>query len=1033
MLRAFRGTLLERQLISNRQNSHAKIMAKCFSSDGRPTRFKAVVFDMGGVVLPSPFQMFRDFEKSVGLKSGALAKIIVSEGSQGPWGQLEEGKLTLSQFSQLFSKTISKEVGNEVDVSPLINWMSYNNVDAFPEMVEAVQCVRAYGLKTALLTNNWFLDEKKMKTLLPVDTSLFDVVVESCVLGHRKPGPMMYSKCLQELKVSGDQVVFLDDIGINLKAAQEFGITTIKVNTASQAVSELSQVLGVPLDSPAPGTIPIPPRLKLDEERLENYLKSLGMVDTAKPLVRVFEHGQSNPTYFVSYAGRRLVLRKKPPGKLLPSAHAVDREFRVMSAMAKGGVPVPNMVAMCEDESILGTPFYLMDYIKGRVFKDTSLREVAFEQRRPIVMNMIKTLAKIHAVDIDGVGLSGYGKKGNRGYMARNLHRWVAQYEASKTREIPSMTQLIDWLSKRLPQEERIAVVHGDFRLDNLLYHPDTAEVLAAIDWELSTIGDPFSDLATCSVAYYLPQDSPLFAGLKGQDLAALGIPTPEELVQEYCRLSNLPGIDNWDFYLAYCFFRTAAILQGVYKRAVSGQSSSSDGEIVGQFAESMADIGWEIASKSSLKPTNPGPQPSNTSAGTSQQQQQQQRSFSTLSSPSRLRTHQPIMTALNIRSSTTSASSSSEQAGQMAVSLHGLSPRVQDLHSRVKKFIQEHVLPLEQVKVQRLSQPGVNRWQILPELEEAKARAKSEGLWNLFLPLESDPEAKYGAGLTNLEYAFLCEEMGKSIIASEVASSDATNIESSIRREGDHYIINGHKWWTSGALDPRCKICIFMGKTDTGAAKHRQQSMILVPMDTPGITIVRPLTVFGYDDAPEGHGEVIFENVRVPVSNILLGEGRGFEIAQGRLGPGRIHHCMRLIGSAERALELMIDRTMNRVAFGKPLAAQGSIQQDVARSRIEIEQCRLLVLKAAHMMDLYGNKVAAQEIAMIKIAAPNMAQKVIDRAIQAHGGGGLDQAFPLATHFAWARILRLADGPDEVHLQSLARSMYAKAKNAKI
>ncbi|GFS22529.1 acyl-CoA dehydrogenase family member 10 [Elysia marginata] len=457
---------------------------------------------------------------------------------------------------------------------------------------------------------------------------------------------------------------------------------------------------------------------------------------------------------------------------------------------------------------------------------------------------------------------------------------------------------------------------------------------------------------------------------------------------------------------------------------------------------------------------------------------QQQQRQFSTMALSTQSRKLQPIMTSVNIRPSTTSASSAQE-AGLMAVSVQGLSPRVQDLHRRVKQFIKDHVLHLEQIRTQRLNQPGASRWEVMPEIEEAKAKAKAEGLWNLFLPLESDPGAKYGAGLTNLEYAFLCEEMGKCILAPEVfncnapdtgnmetilrygteeqkqrwlkplldgeitscfamtepkvASSDATNIESSIRREGDYYIINGHKWWTSGALDPRCKICIFMGKTDTGAEKHRQQSMVLVPMDTPGIKIVRPLTVFGYDDAPEGHGEVIFENVRVPVSNILLGEGRGFEIAQGRLGPGRIHHCMRLIGHAERALQLMIHRTMSRVAFGKPLAAQGSIQQDVAKSRIEIEQCRLLVLKAAHMMDLYGNKVAAQEIAMIKIAAPNMAQTVIDRAIQAHGGGGLDEALPLANLFAWARVLRLADGPDEVHLRSLARSMYAKASKAKI
>lgn len=395
-------------------------------------------------------------------------------------------------------------------------------------------------------------------------------------------------------------------------------------------------------------------------------------------------------------------------------------------------------------------------------------------------------------------------------------------------------------------------------------------------------------------------------------------------------------------------------------------------------------------------------------------------------------------------------------------------SPKVKELVTQVTQFMEEHVYPAESVHAEQLEE---DRWNTPPIMEELKAKAKAKGLWNLFLP---KTYGHYSPGLTNLEYAPLAEIMGRSMIGAEafncsapdtgnmevlakygdeaqkkqwleplldgsirsafamtepnVASSDATNIETQIVRDGGDYVINGHKFYASGAMNKHCKVLVVMGKTDPdNADRYVQQSQVLVPMDTPGVNVIRPMQVFGYDDAPEGHAEIIFDNVRVPASHLILGEGRGFEIAQGRLGPGRIHHCMRLIGQAQRALEQMAARAESRVVFGQPMSKQQSVREDIAKSACEVEQARLLTLKAAEKMDLGGNKAGKDLIAMIKIVAPNMACRVIDRAIQIHGAAGLGQDFNLARGYMYARTVRLADGPDQVHMMQLGRNL-AKA-----
>ncbi|KAL5196594.1 hypothetical protein ABZP36_000106 [Zizania latifolia] len=815
----------------------------------------------------------------------------------------------------------------------------------------------------------------------------------------------------------------------------------------------------------------------IDEAALLRYAAAhvAGFPSPALGLVLTqFGHGQSNPTYCLEVSApggeaRRYVLRKKPPGVILQSAHAVEREFQVFKALGTHtDVPVPKVFCLCTDASLIGTPFYIMEYLEGLIYPDNKLTGVTPTKRRTIYLAAAETLAAIHKVDVAAIGLQKYGRRDN--YCKRQVERWERQYLSStgegKPARYQKMIDLAHWLKEHIPEEDSstgfgTGLVHGDYRVDNLIFHPTEDRVIGVLDWELSTLGNQMCDVAYSCLPYIIdatPTESNSYGGFEYTGIPD-GIPLLEEYLTAYCSLSARPWpAANWKFYIAFSLFRGASIYAGVYHRWTMGNASGGErARFAGKIANAMVDCVWDFISRENVLRKQPA-----------------------------LGIHVSKASRQEFHGEHEGLTSKKNQRKFVP------SEKVMQLRKKLMKFMEDHIYPMEN-EFYKLAQ-STSRWTIHPEEEKIKALAKREGLWNLFIPLDSAARARellfedrshgspgstdellLGAGLTNLEYGYLCEIMGRSIWAPQifncgapdtgnmevllrygtkeqqkqwlipllegkirsgfamtepqVASSDATNIECSISRQGDSYVISGTKWWTSGAMDPRCQILILMGKTDFSAPKHKQQSMILVNINTPGVKIRRPLLVFGFDDAPHGHAEITFENVRVPATNILLGEGRGFEIAQGRLGPGRLHHCMRLIGVAERGMNLMVERALSRITFGKRIAQHGSFLSDLAKCRIELEQARLLVLEAADQLDRHGNKNARGILAMAKVAAPNMALKVLDMAMQVHGAAGLSSDTVLSHLWATARTLRIADGPDEVHLGTIAKLELQRAR----
>jgi len=810
-----------------------------------------------------------------------------------------------------------------------------------------------------------------------------------------------------------------------------------------------------------------------------------------------FSHGQSNPTFLVkidspSSTFPPLVLRKKPPGVILQSAHAIEREFQTLVRIYKhntsnvnGRIPIPTPYFICTDEAIIGTPFYIMEFIDGRIFKTplSFINQIKCpNQRRDMIENLVVALAKMHSMPVSKKQESSVS---SRTHIQRQIERWSIQYEKSHTSndDFERMMNLsrdlelyrVDKL-KENGLNEFVALIHGDFRMDNVVFHPSNSQIVAILDWELSSIGNPWTDLASLCMFYHNPYSNSKhpesshntwfnYSTLKNSTQE--GIPSQTSLVYLYIStirrhlaFYRLPrgfsiesGFFHMNYYQAFCAFRIASILQGVYWRSLHGNASSVTLNNTNSNSKWLSQLSYQYTTLS-----------------------RQLLSAQLLSSSNNL-----VSNALNTLKYELFLSLSNHVYSTLSITSSNVSEDAWRVISRVESFIFENILELESELDIHLNEKKESRFVVFPKMEELKQLAKMHGLWNLWLP-----KSVHSGRFTNVEYALMAEATGKSFVLApeafncsapdtgnaellarfgtesqkelwlkplldgsirscfamtepNVASSDATNIQAKITRhpvKTGVLVVSGTKWWTSGALDPRCAVILFLGKhvdesaTDTKYSKH---SILIIPMHLKGIKVKRALHVYGYDDAPHGHAEVEFSGVEVNEKDaVLLGIGRGFEAAQRRLGPGRIHHCMRLLGMAERALCEMKIRACQRSAFGKLVAHTDRFEENLAQCRMRLDQARLLTLSAAHGMDTSEkcngsgtvlDPSARKILAMTKVVVPNVACEVIDIAIQTHGALGVSQDRILAHMWASARSLRLADGPDVVHEQVIAKT----------